>query len=842
MRLKTINYIGYIIRNLRQKKRFYVVEFLIVLVVFVVLYSALLSFFSMREKALQSVELYGKQHATFYGDCSKISEALSFVKSSSKYDESYVDLSHDEDIFSLNLRCYDNPNKIFLDLITYGKLPSNTNEIMLPKTVQNKTNDILEIGDSVFVRFENGDVLSYVITGFFSYKYNMYGTGLDVAIIIGDEKRQYNLCDVVFNNEWNIIKKCEDLANVCDADYYVVNESRIQLFFQGDEGKTSLCIYLLLLCLLLGICFTVISSAVVMREHNLSREMAVMRSLGIRKSKIYKLSIIESFLMGAPASLIGGGLTLTAFFISLHLNGILIDETYELIHRQYIALFVCSFLIVMVMILTIMLNITRKTMSESICQVLFTNKNNIKTHRTIRKRLCVKSANIYILTSLIRNRLKTILSILLFSAAILFYIFTTTFKNDSEIEHGNDLLNPVYDARIIVNKGYIKKTTTEELLLPIENNEDIEKYKLNRLFVNVLPNIDQNFKAVNENIYSNSQGIYNNICFEVYDSLELDRLSLALVEGSCDILSGGCILVDNVKPNSLTEENDNNNFARKSELSIGDKINIIDIFKINKYAVDLVSQNQYSTEKINRFISDLIQNNQSADSIGGYKSLTIKGIASSCLSHMDDHYPVIIISEDFYNDNLNSLDDLANPLKKNIVSEIDLKLKSHSLSEIKGLYLESPYFVNIEYSDSNAAIFAEVKDQFGIIYTIVFISVVVGFTIVISTIIVNWEVSKREYAILKTVGVTTKRILKLILVEKGIVFMTAYFIGVILGILLERLFVTVTFRNMDITFHLPVKELFLVFFIVLVVLLLTTIIQFATLKRMNIASIMNRTE
>ena len=127
----------------------------------------------------------------------------------------------------------------------------------------------------------------------------------------------------------------------------------------------------------------------------------------------------------------------------------------------------------------------------------------------------------------------------------------------------------------------------------------------------------------------------------------------------------------------------------------------------------------------------------------------------------------------------------------------------------------------------------------GLLYSIVAISVFVGLITVICTIMINWEISKKEYAVLKSVGATTKRVLYIVLAEKAIICLLSGVIGSGLGIGIERL-AAIAFKGVP--FRPPITEIIVSLLMMLLISLLATYIQGGSLKNIRIAEVMNKAE
>ena len=114
------------------------------------------------------------------------------------------------------------------------------------------------------------------------------------------------------------------------------------------------------------------------------------------------------------------------------------------------------------------------------------------------------------------------------------------------------------------------------------------------------------------------------------------------------------------------------------------------------------------------------------------------------------------------------------------------------------------------------------------------------FRSVLCTIMIEWEISQKEYAILKSVGATTRKVRYVIMAEKAIICLASCVFGVALGIIIERVLMMALMKGTSMPLDLPVTETLLAVTAMLGVTAFSTVIQSGSLKKMNLSEVMNK--
>ena len=824
---------GIIFRNIRHKKRIYIIEFTMVAVVSMILFGMLMVFSSMRNDQLHSTEIYfGKKHVTYdYAD--KVlteEEKKEFdVQYFCRYYERSINAKQGQDSVFGILRTYEDIDDsiIYYDIEVSGNLPKDCNEVLVPQTVLNNTERAWEKGDSIVIGSEESGNKTYTISGFYTYKYSNGESYFAPMITMGQAgDTQYDSSDVIFSNEWNIITKSQRLADHLGISDYLVNTDRLQLFFQGQEVTTTLIIYLMMGIALMAVCYAMIRSIILMRLPQINKENAILRSFGTPKRKVYKIAITEAVIIGISGYFAGVIAYLILSFIILCISGVGSARILEMFCEGFFFSAGISIAFVVPALIVIMLVQFHKSYNNTVSELLSANeciKPKFKRKKGKKYKSPVKA---YVFTSLWRNKWKTILSIVLFSAGIMFFVAFAGIRNDfaNSFGSGSDV-STIYDARIAIRKDALTEEKSRELYEFVKGLDGIEKAKTNIVFVCNIPNVDSKLapkEYINPYIVEDNR--YERIYVEVYDEEQIKALNV--VSGSCDIDESECILVNFAHVYDSSGNIDYGGKKEISDLKVGDYIETVDFFTVNEYVYDMIQNNGYDSELIGEKIA------AEKEDASKHIKMEIKGIAYSDQFCMDNYFPVVIISENYYRKHMGD--------KTKLVSDIDIKLENgEPLSKISEKCREVRELGSIGYFDLNKETWEQTRTIQGLLYSIVAISVFAGLITVICTIMINWEISKKEYAVLKSVGATTKRVLYIVLAEKAIICLLSGVIGSGLGIGIERL-AAIAFKGVP--FRPPITEIIVSLLMMLLISLLATYIQGGSLKNIRIAEVMNKAE
>tara|TARA_B100001175_G_C19495310_1_gene634924 strand:- start:722 stop:1975 length:1254 start_codon:yes stop_codon:yes gene_type:complete len=241
----------------------------------------------------------------------------------------------------------------------------------------------------------------------------------------------------------------------------------------------------------------------------------------------------------------------------------------------------------------------------------------------------------------------------------------------------------------------------------------------------------------------------------------------------------------------LTRSNDSNNYQNKTKgimlrgylldqfrnLSI---INNEDYFGKKKLLQDSISIGEELSINLNLNIGDkvAIMSPTGIQTIIGslpkQKIFTVTSIYKSGLADFDNNIAFI---------NLNTLEDLFDVDKKNRKLEIyffepkeieNLKIELVKLFEMNNIYT---------WSDMNSSLFSALKVERNVMFIILSLIIIVAAFNIISGLTILVKNKTRDIAILKSIGVLNKSIVKIFFFVGVIIGTSATFFGIILGVL-----------------------------------------------------------
>ena len=822
-----------IFKNFKQKKSVFLLEAMILTVVSVIIFSVLLLSLSSRKEKRDELNASSNYHVTYLGKeatLKKIKEGSYGVKKVAFYKNVFTTIQNGNDLISSEVRFYEKAEDISCDYLINGEMPSS-GQVLLPESCLYSKVGIWKIGDEVSVTFENGKVQNYIVSGFYSFNTTGVKMTEGPAIIFDafDGSEEEMNAEVMFNSEWDIVKKSKRLAEAYGLNYYMVNSERTSFFYQGSKGRIDLLIGIVVAIIIIISSYTMIRSFIAMRSGKINRENAILRSFGIKRRTIYKLSALESIYMAVPTVVLGAVISVSFYLASASISGLPIAKSLIFVKGGFIPSVIITMVSVILLTIIVMFANARNGLKKGISEILLTEQKVIIGTKKRNGKKHKNPVKAYIITSITRNGWKTLLSILPFTIGIMYIIMLSASKNDIGTVYGNARRAvPVYDAKITLKDEYEQENTIDELVTFISSIEGIDKVKINHQLINYQPNIDENFKMADfDNSYSKKDGVYSVLALKVYDQDEIKAIKDVLTEGTTEIKDSGCILVNYAYPLLENGTPDYEKKEKVSELEIGDSITIIDIAEVNKKAIDLKRKGEFGFDSSTECIKSVSRKPED-----GIK-LEIKGIANYSLSNDDNYAPTIIISDEYYRKLL------GDDNYFNYCDAIYIKLKDDvKLYEINEKLIEKKGIISAEYLNFDRMAMEEMSSMMSSTLTLFSVAILVGIITLFSTIMMNWELSQKEYAILKSAGATNRRVIEMILTEKSIICMSSFAIGALLGLSLEKLMMKILSDGVKVPFSIPLMELLITFVSMLTLTLLLTLFQSRVLTKMNLAEVL----
>lgn len=150
-------------------------------------------------------------------------------------------------------------------------------------------------------------------------------------------------------------------------------------------------------------------------------------------------------------------------------------------------------------------------------------------------------------------------------------------------------------------------------------------------------------------------------------------------------------------------------------------------------------------------------------------------------------------------------------------------------------YVDQGYTVRIARTDTMvkilnvAIVLAEI-----VLYGFVILLILMGFTSVISTLATNIRIRSREFAILKSIGMTNASLRKMIYCESIICIVKAFIPGIILGIAIPFLINLFIRKAFPVLYHIPWGSLLIALVSIISMVMVITYIEMNRLKNKSI--------
>lgn len=824
------NGIFFLKRNIKNNKRTYFLEFLIVLMASILLFAVCVLEISKTASELRVAKGNGEEHAIFEGEILPLSYQMrneNGIKHYSRFVEKNGVINVNSHTNVIRTQWFENINELPVTLEIRGNLPLNENEALLSEYNRCSLGTVLEIGDQVtFIDYE-GKEQKFTITGFYSIPYREELSDILRLISNGKNLQRFTHAAVEFESEFGIRKQCDAISVLVGSNVYYMNNRRVSVFFQSEEGFNfeSLFFYIILLVVFLSVSMTMLNSAFAVRKHIVCKEYAIMRSLGATSKILYGISFTEGLLMGIAGGIVG---SVISYFVVM--SGFFVAD-YDLTETSSFRMegTVISFIITLITV-TLISTLTKLHLTNSIVKStiheLLVSKKKIR----IKKREGKEYRNpivAYIKTSLTRNKGRVIICLASFAGSILMFVMYSGLQKDFALLYGNNSNVTYYEVNVALNNGYSATKNTEELIKIIEETKGVIATEVNPINFGAFSNIDKNFKPAGyKNRYIVKDGRYERLTVCVYNEDELEKLKENLITGTTNISNNECILVNEAAYYDEDAIADYTQKYKVTDLDVNDTISIRNIAEIEEVRTGMIIDGSYDKNKLKEYVDSLDENHS--------LNLKINGTVTGDLYGKCRYNPVLIISKEYY-DSL---------VKNDAVEKASIKVKTGKDFELNNLRencLKYSEFGDVDYCDIYSSTSYFMASMFGVSYGEILIIALVGIINIFCVVMLDWEVQKKEYAILRSVGASKTNVLKVIIMEKGYISLLSVLIGVFLGIAIEKMLINLSFSE-KIPFSLPYKEILAVVCTMIVIIGGTVKIQAGLIKNMNIADALKQTE
>ena len=742
------------LKEILNNKKNFTLCFISVLLSCILLFTVGLAFSTIRQNQINSIiDNYGDYHAIIYDANTNEKNNLD-NKLVNKY---YYIYQIEDNLYSIS-------DNFDLDLDIKGRLPNNSNEILISS---NKANELkLDIDSNLEINSK-----SYKVVGIYKKNYFLNFTFDDIILTKNSEDNNKAVYFIYLDSYNNMNLDLNTLISKFNNASIYKNQTLISYFDKSDTSTQNQ-VYVLLtmfLCLILAfIIFFIIYNAFSISVNEKKKKYAMYKSIGATPKQILCSVFLESLIVLVVAIPLGfllslGFISLILFIINNMLEGIA-PNIYTL--EMYPTFIFISLIFILVSTLFATFSVARMASRINIIDEVRQNKKfkYRKSNKLIKKLLgieCLISAN-----NVTRDRAKYRITTISVVIGIILFLTSTTLLSISLYQTSDDKLNDYISVTIYDN---LKK---EEIINTISKLEAVDnfvyfKYEYYTFkTTNNFDNITNNFISylyINEDKYNELKEHYN---------------------------------IDNDYPFLI------------NTLSNGNKI----------FTDDIVELELMSEEKNQNIIVNTVDDYGIFDESYGYY-------------FTPSMHPVIIGK---YNDKINSSINISIQAKDYL--KLDQEIKA--LIEID----ENVDYWNTYVINHNNRVLTNCIKL--IIYLSLLFITFITVVSIIGTISASLNLRRKEFAILKSIGLSNKQFNKMIFYESLMLSLKSLLFGILLFILIVSIFIKITMINdttyeglLQIPLNIYLMPLLICIIGVIVIIYLSFLIATHKIKKDNIVDV-----
>lgn len=696
-----------------------------------------------------------------------------------------------------------------------GRLPENDNELAISTRINEKFNTNYKVGDTITLNIneteqnmENGIPKTYKIVGIIErpiLAIESYDVDWFTAITkMQNVNKKANIA-VLYNKPKDYIKNTETINNITKTENKVNKEL---LAYEGAslDDETLKTIYGLG-AFIIGI--VLVSSVFVIRngfEISITerlKQYGMLSSIGATKKQIKKSVYFEGFilgLIGIPLGIISG---VFAIYILVNVvNYILKDYISKGTLLTFSISWIAIAISVFVAIMTIWLSCKKSAKKASKVSPIEAIRNSEDVKLKAKKVKCPKIITKVFKTggeiaykNLKRSRKKYRTTVISIIVSIVIFISISSF-----IQYGFKMSEAYYtemnynymvfmqENENADNKEELKKY---KILEDISKLPDVGEYSINKSNVLTM-NMDEKHKSelteygkeIKERFYDEENGVRIDEVNVISLNKEAYERYVSKIGGDYDKYKNGAILIDkNINTNNDGKKIQGNIYTWKKGDIITGKIND------TQYNIEILAK----TEEIPAGVNILYNSDA-----------------------------FIIVSEDF----INKVGYKTIALYSNSKDAYKLDEEIKQYKQENNITDNTIQTFNMEESAraENAVVLVISIFLYGFIGVITLI----GITNIFNTITTNMNLRKKEFAMLKSIGMTKKEFNRMIRLESIFYGLKSLIIGIPIGIILSYGMYTIFRNNMEMEYVLPYKSI--VISIVFVVIIIGIIMKYSMSK------------
>lgn len=695
--------------------------------------------------------------------------------------------------------------------IIEGNIPKNKNEVIIPKSIEN----LYKLGDTISFdvgKFyvDNQEVsVDNMISSMFEFKvinnldYKIVGVFDDDVyssyfasniISYSDDINDYGESTdlyIYYNDIHNTIEQTKKF----EIDGYTFNNE--YLIFFGESSNGNYIVALLKLFTIVLVVLTICCSIVIYNSFAISvierkKQFGILSSIGTTKKQIRKMVLFETLFVGIIGIAIGIALSYLIMFSVLFIINLLIP----IINLKVVTYPMFIILPIIFMLITVILSGFVPAIVASKCSSITLIRENtdikykkVKTRKYIKKLFGVEGD--IALKNLKRNKRKYRITVLSLIVSLVLFISFSTFNkflyraNENFYEELNvDAYVDFYDGK-----------NSDDFVKSIVKDKSIDWYLTDKSYF-----LKTNSSISDKNLYADDY--YENVISKIITS-EDNLVNLRVV--------------------------DDNNFNNYLKL-IGEK-EIKPIIYNNYLYVGYIDGNytRYYMNRYNKFdvpinLTDFDGN--SLISIDDYYVASFDSDTSIIYSNDEIN---IIVPESYVKD-INFNVDFSSTLFLNINDNNEF---NNALINAKEEYGTDYLYVNIAEEktlENNLLLCISI-----LVYGFIAVVTLIGVTSVFNTINTSMNLRRREFAMLRSIGLTKKGFNKILIFEslflglKAVIF--AFPISFVLIILLNKSFGDAIYISKML---IPYDSFIYAFIGVFIIILITSLYSTSKIKKENI--------
>ena len=694
-----------------------------------------------------------------------------------------------------------------------GRLPENDTELAISTRINEKFNTNYKVGDTITLNIneteqnmENGIPKTYKIVGIIErpiLAIESYDVDWFTAITkMQNVNKKANIA-VLYNKPKDYIKNTETINNITKTENKVNKEL---LAYEGAslDDETLKTIYGLG-AFIIGI--VLVSSVFVIRngfEISITerlKQYGMLSSIGATKKQIKKSVYFEGFilgLIGIPLGILSG---VFAIYILVNVvNYILKDYISEGTLLTFSISWIAIAISVFVAIITIWLSCKKSAQKASKVSPIEAIRNSEDVKLKAKKVKCPKIITKIFKTggeiaykNLKRSRKKYRTTVISIIVSIVIFISISSFIQYefkmSEAYYTE--MNYNYMVFVQENEDNKEELKKYKILEDISKLPDVGEYSINKSNVLTM-NMDEKHKSelteygkeIKERFYDEENGVRIDEVNVISLNKEAYERYVSKIGGDYDKYKSGAILIDkNINTNNDGKKIQGNIYTWKKGDIITGKIND------TQYNIEILAR----TEEIPAGVNILYNSDA-----------------------------FIIVSEDF----INKVGYKTIALYSNSKDAYKLDEEIKQYKQENNITDNTIQTFNMEESAraENAVVLVISIFLYGFIGVITLI----GITNIFNTITTNMNLRKKEFAMLKSIGMTKKEFNRMIRLESIFYGLKSLIIGIPIGIILSYGMYTIFRNNMEMEYVLPYKSI--VISIVFVVIIIGIIMKYSMSK------------